>query len=626
MAFTPVELTKDGKTRIAESPAAEAMLRFDGWLPTGTPQVVPVFDDKVRDLIGKKGSATELALREAFVPVADTAPDPAISPAYLDTSTVPPTLQVWNGATFVLASGSGGGGGGAAPSNVPTLAESGTGWNIPAGSLDNYRMAKTAAKSGGLLEMVFVGDSTFAGQTNVYNQDAVASYSPVTRLRELFASQALLPDGGHGHVNGTLDYPVVSGEPSDAGITAIGFAMAPISPSYRMVNGMLSSTAGQSVDYVVYGSHLRIYYLKGYEEGRFSYSIDGAAAVTVDAHNPAYAARIGLVDLPGLAAGKHTVRIVNIGGGVWPSPADWQNAFTGQTGTLPVGTYYYVTTGATVNGETTPNPPVPATLTGSPQGVQLVTRNTGYNPGKYNVYRSTSPSGPFHRIGTDIAAQGNGQLVWTDDGSATPNATLTPPTTSAINPDAKVVQVDVDAQKSSGTVLHNFGLRLMVSSDLNDQRMQTILGLNYSSSIAASASTKDNTPGVRRPALGVFNFGLNDQGVGVLDATSATTKAATLKARAKMWCKACRAADADPVILIPPLEAWANSTYAPQFIAALTEAATEENAAWFRLTDAAIGPAAGWPAAGYGASDDVHLSVAGYKKVATELMTKVLVK
>lgn len=66
MVYTPVELTKDGKTEVAETISEEARLRWDGWLPTDTPVVIPIFDDRVRDLVEDADSATAMALAIAF--------------------------------------------------------------------------------------------------------------------------------------------------------------------------------------------------------------------------------------------------------------------------------------------------------------------------------------------------------------------------------------------------------------------------------------------------------------------------------------------------------------------------------------------------------------------------------
>lgn len=66
MAYTPVQLEKNGTQRVAKSYGEEARLRWDGWLPTGTPVTVDTFDDRVRDLVEDKTSVTAKALGAAF--------------------------------------------------------------------------------------------------------------------------------------------------------------------------------------------------------------------------------------------------------------------------------------------------------------------------------------------------------------------------------------------------------------------------------------------------------------------------------------------------------------------------------------------------------------------------------
>ena len=90
------------------------------------------------------------------------------------------------------------------------------------GELDawHYSLARAATR---LVEGVWGGDSTSAGETL-----SAPLYAPRTRVRELLAA-ADIPDGGGGNLNGLLDTPEVSGEPSDAGVTA--------EPAYNINNG-----------------------------------------------------------------------------------------------------------------------------------------------------------------------------------------------------------------------------------------------------------------------------------------------------------------------------------------------------------------------------------------------------
>lgn len=545
--------------------------------------------------------------------------------AYLDTSTEPPTLQVWDGSSWVLASGGGGGGGGSV-ADVPTEAESGTGWVIPANSLDNYRVAKAAAIDGdALLEVAFVGDSTFAGQTNVYSGDGSDTYySPITRLRELFATTGA-DDGGHGHVNGVLDFPIVSGESApDAGVVLTQGFGGNGNATYNLPGlPVVSELVGDVADYVVYGSHIRIFYTRLYLSGRFSYSLDGDTPVIVEAY---YSGTFiaDFIDLPGLTDGRHTVQIVNLGGRSWtppPTPID-QGA---TAGTLAAGTYYYKVTGDTADGETNASTAVAVTLS-STGGRTLATPNTGYDPDFYNVYRSATLNGTYGLLASHVAALGNGQFYWTDDGSLSPNGAVNPPTgDEPVEGTPSYCNVAVDAIRAEGVVLHNFGLRVATSNIMSNGSMEIILGLSYDSSASPASRAKDPRSAHRHPKLGVFNYGLNDQGLGTLDGGTAATAAAALKAKAILWCQACRAADCDPIIVVPQLEAAGNASFASVFRTALVEAADEQDAAMVDYM-AAIGPMAGWAAAGYGDSADPHLSVLGYRTFAAFLWTNVLSK
>lgn len=66
MAYTPVELQRNGKTEIAETAAEETRLRWQGWLPTGAP-VLDNSNDPVRvsDLTNASSPA-RVALKAAF--------------------------------------------------------------------------------------------------------------------------------------------------------------------------------------------------------------------------------------------------------------------------------------------------------------------------------------------------------------------------------------------------------------------------------------------------------------------------------------------------------------------------------------------------------------------------------
>lgn len=81
MAYTPVELEKGATRRVAKSYGEEVRLRWDGWLPTGTPVPVEAFDHRVRVLLENDDSETVATLRDTLLELFAEADD------------VPPALQ-----------------------------------------------------------------------------------------------------------------------------------------------------------------------------------------------------------------------------------------------------------------------------------------------------------------------------------------------------------------------------------------------------------------------------------------------------------------------------------------------------------------------------------------------------
>lgn len=77
--------------------------------PQGEPGVMTSMSDAdVASLINTTGTQTEGALSATYMAVRSTAPDPAVIPAYIDVSVVPPTIKVWDGAGWIIASGGNG--------------------------------------------------------------------------------------------------------------------------------------------------------------------------------------------------------------------------------------------------------------------------------------------------------------------------------------------------------------------------------------------------------------------------------------------------------------------------------------------------------------------------------------
>jgi hypothetical protein len=67
-----------------------------------------VRDTSTRVVIVTDGGTSVGVAGPGGVPFLSAPPDPAVYPAYIDISTVPPTLQVWTGSAWIALSGGGG--------------------------------------------------------------------------------------------------------------------------------------------------------------------------------------------------------------------------------------------------------------------------------------------------------------------------------------------------------------------------------------------------------------------------------------------------------------------------------------------------------------------------------------
>lgn len=496
---------------------------------------------------------------------------------------------------------------------------------IPVGSLDRA-IAAIRSASTQRVEWVAFGDSTFAGQTLT-----APEYSPLTRLRELLTA-AGVPDGGHGTVNGALDTPHVSGEPSDAGQVAnTGFNSAG-SASFSMHGETLISNAGGDQETLtVYGRHLRLYYVAFTLGGRFSYQVDGGAEITVD---PAYPAsgftRWARIAIDTGTDGRHTIVIRNKGGrpvGVPTISAGSSAAGTGAT--LPAGSYEYAAAFKTSDGKVGAlGSSITRTVTAG-QSVNVIfpgqapaagsTAGMGANT---NVYRRVAGSGAtFKLIGT-VATNGNGQYNLQDTGIAD-GADYAASAAPVLEPQYAFVNVVGDCVRATGLVMHNLAVRGTQSSALTDQALA--YGLGYDLTVDPSTSVltraKDTSPDARHPALVTFAHGINDQqGNGGTD-TSAATYANTVRG-----IKAARKAGADVLIFVPGLEAANQPQLAPNYRAAIVKAARDQRAPWIDIgVLGALGPFTGWAAAGYGGqSANPHLTELAYRTQGEFIFAKAL--
>lgn len=127
---------------------------------------------------------------------------------------------------------------------------------------------------------------------------------------------------------------------------------------------------------------------------------------------------------------------------------------SGTGGTFAAGTYYWVITATTVNGESTRSNEVNATLSGSTSSVALNwTQVAGANG--YKVYRGTTTGGEA----TLVTTIGSGSTVtYTDTGTAGSAGTVPSVNTAAINPPSAVsaTGVGTGGQFPAGTYYYVF--------------------------------------------------------------------------------------------------------------------------------------------------------------------------
>lgn len=486
--------------------------------------------------------------------------------------------------------------------------ETGQGWEIPHGSLDKS-IAAFRNPGSSLVEWVAFGDSTFAGQDAV-----LPGYSPLTRLRAALIN-AGLADGGHGVVNGAIDTPYVSGEPSDAGQTLnAGFADT---GSFALPGeGAIDNpgTAGNSTTIVCYGKQIRLLYLAFTLGGRFSYEIDGGGEVTVD---PAYPAsgfyRYGRIVVNTGVDGKHTVVIRNKGGRLVGTPTySTSQSAAGTGGTLATGTYEYAaafkTTGAKVG-------PIGATIT------VPVTLGQHFNfliPGQQansqgvttNIYRRVQGVGNFKLIGS-VATNGSGQYGFDDTGAAA-GVDYAQDAAPVLESAYSYVNAMVECVKDSGIVIHNMAVRGSQSSYLTDQNLALGLGLDVTVDPGTDVLTRsvDASSSARHPVLVSFAHGMNDQ-----QALGTTT---ALYTNTKKGIRAAKNVGADVIVFIPALETASSPGNAPGFRAALKQAAREERVAWVEL-----GQYGALPGATSGStSNNPHLPAADYATQGLYAFTK----
>jgi hypothetical protein len=179
---------------------------------------------------------------------------------------------------------------------------------LPAGWNTRWKAARDASAITAT-EVAIFGDSTTYGACTTTSPNTPI-YSWINKLRSLSAGAGFI-DGGPGVV-----YPDTTDNHNFDGIVyqvaKTGFAA--ISQSFLVSPGAYqSTTAGDTITLQGRGTTARIFYSKQANTGSFSYSIDGGAAVNVNANATGFSGDI--ITVTGLTDAVHTVTITNLGGG-----------------------------------------------------------------------------------------------------------------------------------------------------------------------------------------------------------------------------------------------------------------------------------------------------------------------
>ncbi len=495
------------------------------------------------------------------------------------------------------------------------------GVTIPAGSLDVWKAARNASATESA-EIVCIGDSTTSCEST-------GTGGWVVKLRALSIA-AGYTDGGRGTAPVLYDTAAMSGENLAMLVSNTGFGEP---DSFDPFQSGLSTTIGNVITVQGKGTAFRLTYGKRTTSGRFSYAVDGGAAVTVDAEPPS-GTSADVLAVTGLAEGTHQVVITNLGGGpVLPVPiSSIGNTGAGQpTGFASGTTVYYVSTVVTPSGETVASAVVSITVA---VGV-ATTSGTWFHPvtstlTSFRLYRSTTgAAGSFGLIYT-VAKSASSATSWSDDNTVA--AGVAPPSTSTAGNNTARNRTAVATEffrsaaglvfqqnGGSGATFENF-FSLAINSA--EYRTQLLMGLRPGITGSANGTgwgmPEGSHPTNRKIRLAICVLGVNNQQGAVGTAESIGS---LIEQQLALFCRMARAAGADPLVVIPHLNyATQTQTYGGTVRRAIKSTAVAHNCATVDFNEA-LGPinvgAALW-------SQGPHINQAGYDAEATFLWNNCL--
>lgn len=271
-----------------------------------------------------------------------------------------------------------------APNSNVTPAQ---GVTIPPGSLDTWKAAR-ATHASALVEICMFGDSTWFGQTTT---GAAGTFRPISnKMRELLIADGFT-SAGRGYIHGGVsDEASLAGQYDPVGFTArTGFAL---SDSYGFAYSFKSNAQNDEVTLRGKGTRARLWYGDMNIGGDFTYSVNGAAPVTVANVPPSGGVyRPNFVYLTGLPGGGavNTIRVVNTSGGRMNVMGEFFND-TGivihNQGIQGAGSGVFSVTAADNNCDVSAQLGLDRAITGRPSEQALLDTKTGSRRPKLAIY------------------------------------------------------------------------------------------------------------------------------------------------------------------------------------------------------------------------------------------------
>ncbi len=489
---------------------------------------------------------------------------------------------------------------------------------VPTAALDRW-FAYRQTKGGARGEVIVFGDSTTYGSG--------ALYSWLQRMRDNASGVSTggpagfgITDGGKGIIAGGessigYDSPEINGFVSSTFGGGFPDVFDPTQGQFWYDTG---SAAGHTLNLQFKGTCCRIWYMVRGNAGQFTYSLDGGAAVTVNANgSPGQIAKF--VYLSGLSAGTHTLTITNLAGApIQPPTINSALPQTG-TGTLAAGTYYYVATtyDATNNAESVISAEKSATLSATGEVNFVFLTGPPSAGATTRIYRSTT-SGSGYQLVATCSTNSNGTYTGTDTGTAGGAAPVQNGGLSTVPP---ACYIGIAPMNATGLSWQKFATSGATFNNFNGGwKYWSAFGLTApsgSQSAASSYSVDTSQPvgGAVTPVLAILDLGFNDL------TDQANTDYSVYTNGIDYFAACCQAAGVDGIVCSGQLPYNANwPTYGAAIFNAMKAEALAKGLAFVDLFYPVGGPSLSYA----GGTQNPHLGKGQYQAQADFLWNNLL--